>query len=96
MLLRLRQQEQLSSRLAQVVKFDKLSIDEVVMAAAELCGLELSEAAAEVLHKRCRGFFRDLVVALAALERTSAANKTKTPPAEMADKVARTAIMRAA
>jgi DNA transposition AAA+ family ATPase len=96
MMVQLLQREQVASRLAQVVAFQPLSVDEVIMAAAELSGFELGQEAAEVLHKACRGFFRDLKVALHHLERTVGANKMSEAPTEMVEQVARKAIMRLA
>ena len=96
MMVQLLQREQVASRLSQVVRFKPLSVDEVSMAAAELSGIQLNPAAAEVLHKISRGFFRDLKVALSHIERTVAANKISDPPAEMVEQVARKAIMRLA
>lgn len=96
MLVHLMQREQIASRLAEVVEFKPLSVDEVVMATAELCGLELNQDAAQVLHRRTQGFFRDLVVALSHIERTARANKLSDLPAEMVDKTSRLAIKRAA
>lgn len=96
MLVRLMQREQVASRLAQVVAFEALTVEEVTMIAAELCGLELGKETAQVLHKASQGYFRDLVVALAHVERAVAANKLKELPADMAAEVARKAIKRAA
>ncbi|MFH2125740.1 MAG: AAA family ATPase [Pseudomonadota bacterium] len=96
MMLQLQQREQVASRLAEVVAFLPLSVEEVSMAAAELSGIQLKGAAAEVMHKLCRGFFRDLRVALHHLERAVAANKLTEPPAEMVEDVARKAIVRLA
>ncbi|MFH2125796.1 MAG: AAA family ATPase [Pseudomonadota bacterium] len=96
MMVQLLQREQVASRLSQVVRFKPLSVEEVGMAAAELSGIQLNPAAAEVLHKISRGFFRDLKVALSHIERTVTANKISDPPAEMVEQVARKAIMRLA
>lgn len=90
----LQQREQFASRVYQVVTFEALCLDEVKMAAAELGGLNLDDAAAKALLEACGGYFRDLVVALGILVQAATASGTKEPDAKMVQGLSRR-VMRA-
>ena len=93
---RLLQQEQLASRLAQVVAFEPMSLDEVVMAAYELRGVNLGKEAAAIVHERTKGFIRDLSLVLDHWVRTAKDNSMDDLPPDLVEEVCRRAIQRAA
>lgn len=93
---KLLQRDQFSSRLSQVVAFQRLTLEEVRLVADQLAGLTLADDAAQALLAASKGFFRDAVVGLAHLERATKSSKLSSPPAEMVAQICGRALRRAA
>lgn len=93
---KLAKRHQFWSRISQIVDFSPLSGKEIAFIAKELASLDISDAVAENLRKVTCGFFRDVMVALACIERIARANSRTEINKQMVDMAAKSIIKRAA
>lgn len=90
------QKHQFWGRISQIVDFAPLKSEEVAFIAQELTGLNISDDVAEQLTKATSGFFRDVMVALAHIERIAKANKREDINKKMIDMTSKSVLKRRA
>lgn len=74
---------QISSRISQVVEFGAATLDDVVLACNELAEIEIDHDLAAEIHRQSNGRMRDVIGAIAQIER--AARRTNAKRVKLAD-----------